>query len=43
MAYANNKDADQPAQSLISIFVVGSIDSTIPVDYIPNFQGSVFS
>ena len=32
MAYANNKDADQPAHpcSLISVFVIPSIDSIIP-------------
>ena len=32
MPFANNKDADQPAHphSLISIFVVGSMDSIIP-------------
>ena len=37
MPDANNKDADQPAdlRSLISIFVIHSLDCTIPIDTIP--------
>ena len=43
MAYAKNKDADQPAHphSPISIFIIRSIDRTIPKDSIdPKFQDS---
>ena len=41
MAYANNKDADQPVHphSLISIFVIRSIDSTVPIDSIIKISG----
>ena len=37
MTYMNNEDTDQPVQlcSLISVFVICSIDSTIPIDSIP--------
>ena len=40
MPYANNKDADQPAhpRSLVSAFIIHSIDSIITIDAIPKFS-----
>ena len=40
MLYANNKGADQPAhpRSLISAFVVGCLDSIIPLVSIPKIS-----
>ena len=45
MLYANNKDADEPAHlhSLISVFVIHSIASTIPTDYITKTSISLAS